>query len=150
MNTVTRFALSGFIGLALALPTQAGELVHSFVNPSFGGNPLNGNYLLSSATAQNSHKAHPKTTTSASGGGGSSQPNSATQFAEQVDRLVMSSLANRLVTKAFGVGSGTLPASSTFDTGVNTVTVEDTGNGTRVTIVDNKTGGRSVITIPNY
>lgn len=37
-------------GLALA-----GQLIYTPVNPSFGGNPLNGPYLLNSAQAQKSH-----------------------------------------------------------------------------------------------
>ncbi|AWF83516.1 curli production assembly protein CsgF [Microbulbifer sp. A4B17] len=35
---------------------NATELVYTPVNPSFGGNPLNGNYLLNNASAQNSKK----------------------------------------------------------------------------------------------
>lgn len=146
MNTCIATAL--FIA-CVAGTASAAELTHQFVNPSFGGNPINGNYLLSNATAQNSHKAHPKPSTT-TGGTTPTKPNSGQQFSEQLDRLVMTALANRLVNKAFGVDSSSLPNSSTIDTGLNTVTVEDTGGGTRVTIVDNKTGGRSVITIPNY
>jgi len=43
--------------LALALaplyPAQATELVHRFENPSFGGNPANGTFLLNQADNQN-------------------------------------------------------------------------------------------------
>jgi curli production assembly/transport component CsgF len=35
---------------------QATELVYTPVNPSFGGNPLNGSYLLNSATLQDRNK----------------------------------------------------------------------------------------------
>ncbi|MDX1391383.1 MAG: curli assembly protein CsgF [Rheinheimera sp.] len=35
----------------------ATELVYTPVNPSFGGNPLNGNFLLQKAQSQNAHKA---------------------------------------------------------------------------------------------
>lgn len=35
----------------------ATELVYKPINPSFGGNPLNANMLLSKAQAQNKHKA---------------------------------------------------------------------------------------------
>lgn len=34
---------------------HATELVYTPVNPSFGGNPLNGTYLLNNAQAQNDH-----------------------------------------------------------------------------------------------
>ena len=35
---------------------QATELVYTPVNPTFGGSPLNGSFLLGSAQAQNKHK----------------------------------------------------------------------------------------------
>jgi curli production assembly/transport component CsgF len=131
----------------------AGELVHGFVNPDFGGNPLNGSYLLSNASAQNTHKADvSKTSTSSSslGSTSSSTPSSATQFSQQVNDMVVSSLAYRLVNQAFGNSSGNLPTNSSINTGINTITVNATSSGTTVTIVDNKTGGSSVITIPNF
>lgn len=43
-------------GLGLLGSAQATELVYTPVNPSFGGNPLNGTWLLNSAQAQNDHK----------------------------------------------------------------------------------------------
>jgi curli production assembly/transport component CsgF len=33
------------------------ELVYTPINPSFGGNPLNGSFLLNKANAQNTHSA---------------------------------------------------------------------------------------------
>jgi len=36
---------------------QATELVYEPINPSFGGNPLNGSFLLSKANSQNAHTA---------------------------------------------------------------------------------------------
>ncbi|PWB33906.1 curli production assembly protein CsgF [Pseudomonas sp. SDI] len=43
--------------LLAAVGAQVGatELVHTPVNPAFGGNPLNGTYLLNNAQAQNDH-----------------------------------------------------------------------------------------------
>ena len=37
---------------AASQPALASQLVYEPVNPSFGGDPLNGNWLLSQATAQ--------------------------------------------------------------------------------------------------
>jgi len=37
--------------------SSASELVYKPVNPSFGGNPLNGSFLLGKAQGQNKHKA---------------------------------------------------------------------------------------------
>ncbi|WP_213608401.1 curli assembly protein CsgF [Pseudoalteromonas sp.] len=42
---------------ALCFSASATELVYTPINPSFGGNPLNANMLLSKAQAQNKHKA---------------------------------------------------------------------------------------------
>jgi curli production assembly/transport component CsgF len=40
------------IGIAVSAPAFASELVYHPVNPTFGGNPLNGTFLLSTAQAQ--------------------------------------------------------------------------------------------------
>lgn len=46
------------LSLLLVVPplSWAGNMVHQFVNPNFGGNPNNGAFLLNSANAQNSYK----------------------------------------------------------------------------------------------
>lgn len=51
-----RTALSVAVaGALLSGPVIAGQLQYTPVNPSFGGNPLNGPYLLQSAQAQKSY-----------------------------------------------------------------------------------------------
>src|SRR5271156_4909659 len=40
------------IGVNASAPAFASELVYHPVNPTFGGNPLNGSFLLSTAQAQ--------------------------------------------------------------------------------------------------
>lgn len=61
MKTTTFSRRSGFwisgllVGLASVAAAQATELVYTPVNPSFGGNPLNGTWLLNNAQAQNDH-----------------------------------------------------------------------------------------------
>lgn len=52
----TRMALVCALGMAGATGAGATELVYTPVNPSFGGSPLNGSWLLGSAQAQNDHK----------------------------------------------------------------------------------------------
>ena len=49
-------ACLGLTGVCLLAPVQATELVYTPVNPAFGGNPLNGPWLLANAQAQNDHK----------------------------------------------------------------------------------------------
>lgn len=46
-------AMVGVVALAAGMAAaQASELVYRPINPSLGGDPLNGNWLLSQATAQ--------------------------------------------------------------------------------------------------
>lgn len=47
-------ALAG--ALLLSAGASATELVYTPINPSFGGSPLNGSWLLGNAQAQNDHK----------------------------------------------------------------------------------------------
>ena len=59
MKTTTFSRRSGFwisgllVGLASVVAAQATGLVYTPVNPSFGGNPLNGTWLLNNAQSQN-------------------------------------------------------------------------------------------------
>ncbi|WP_372242571.1 curli assembly protein CsgF [Pseudomonas sp. C1C7] len=43
------------LGLGASALVQATELVYTPVNPAFGGNPLNGTWLLNNAQAQNDY-----------------------------------------------------------------------------------------------
>ncbi|VVO17674.1 curli assembly protein CsgF [Pseudomonas fluorescens] len=43
------------LGLASGGLVQATELVYTPINPTFGGNPLNGTWLLNKAQSQNDH-----------------------------------------------------------------------------------------------
>ena len=40
------------IGITASAPALASEMIYHPVNPTFGGNPLNGSFLLSTAQAQ--------------------------------------------------------------------------------------------------
>lgn len=52
MRNYTTLLLAAAIASS-ATPGAASPLVYTPVNPAFGGNPLNGSYLLSNAQAQN-------------------------------------------------------------------------------------------------
>jgi curli production assembly/transport component CsgF len=57
MKTKTFLQRTGLclLGLGSCGLVQATELVYTPVNPSFGGNPLNGTWLLNNAQAQNDY-----------------------------------------------------------------------------------------------
>ena len=57
MKQLTRKTFGALLGsLLLSAGASATELVYTPVNPSFGGSPLNGAWLLGNAQAQNSKK----------------------------------------------------------------------------------------------
>ncbi|AHY42183.1 curli production assembly protein CsgF [Stutzerimonas decontaminans] len=57
MKQHTRKALGTLLGsLLLSAGASATELVYTPINPSFGGSPLNGAWLLGNAQAQNNKK----------------------------------------------------------------------------------------------
>ena len=134
----------------LSFTAIGGEIVQGFVNPSFGGNPNNGAVLLNEANAINKYKAPTSSSSSSSSSSGSSSATSVSQFAATVDNLVQSAIANRLVTIALGSSNiAPLPTNS-IDTGVNTITITSIASGTQVTIVNDLTGAKSIITVPLY
>ncbi len=57
MKTKTFLQCTGMLllGLGSGSVVQATELVYTPINPSFGGNPLNGTWLLNNAQAQNDY-----------------------------------------------------------------------------------------------
>ncbi len=114
-------------------PTMATELVYAPVNPSFGGNPLNGTYLLNNATAQDRHK-DPDLRSSAS----SQSP--LERFTSQLE----SRLLSQVLTNIQDGNSGTL---STDQFIVNIV--DDSGNLT-VQITDRSTGEISEISVNGF
>ena len=52
---IPRSLAAGLLAVICAGPALSTELVHTPVNPAFGGNPLNGAWLLNNAQAQNDY-----------------------------------------------------------------------------------------------
>lgn len=69
---------------------NASELVYKPINPSFGGNPLNGNFLLGKAQAQNKHKAK------------LSKKSYAEKFQESLERAYINKMVREITDLAFG------------------------------------------------
>lgn len=59
LRTIQRTRALAPLAIVLALataPAAASQLIYTPVNPSFGGNPLNGTFLLNKAQAENNHQ----------------------------------------------------------------------------------------------
>ena len=63
-NIIKNVALAATISTT-SLSVVATELVYTPINPSFGGSPLNGSFLLNKANSQNDHSAPSNVRTSA-------------------------------------------------------------------------------------
>ena len=119
----------------------AGELIYRPVNPNFGGNPFNAAPLLNNALSQNNFKDPDivrRTRTTLSSG---------ESFQQRLDRSILSRLARNLVTQAFGEGT---VEDGTFDTGINTITIETGLDATIITITDNETGEVTTVEVPFF
>lgn len=122
--------LSLCVSLGLASVAQATELVYTPVNPAFGGNPLNGTWLLNNAQAQNDH----------SDSGISSR--SSTSALDRFSSQLQSRLLNDLLTNIQNGETGSL-STDTFlidildEDGVLSIVVTDRATGEVSEIVVN-------------
>ncbi|WP_372760623.1 curli assembly protein CsgF [Pseudoalteromonas sp.] len=76
-----------------AFSAGATELIYTPINPSFGGNPLNANMLLSKAQAQNKHKAP------------IIEKDYAEQFQDSLQRTYLNRMVREITNMAFGEDS---------------------------------------------
>jgi len=118
----------------------ADEMVYQPVNPNFGGNPLNGSFLLNQALAQNDHK-EPE----------SAIPSSLSNSLEaQLERALVNRLSRDLIDNAFGDLDEPLD-NFTVTIGSSQFTVNtDDPAFTLVTIINLDSGDSSIISIPNF
>ncbi|MEY8212087.1 MAG: curli assembly protein CsgF [Colwellia sp.] len=110
----------------------ASELTYRPVNPSFGGNALNGSFLLNNANAQNDYKE-------------SSSSGSSYQRPTELERFT-SSLQSRLVGQLLAdVGNGNSGALSTDQ--FTLVVADDGSGGIEVVVTDKVTGDTTAIAV---
>ena len=120
------------LALLCASPlASAGELVYQPINPSFGGDPFNGSYLLGKAQAQDTN-----------------DPPSIDRFEplSATDRLI-ESLQSRLISQLISdVGSGDINQGS-FDSSEFGVVIVDEGGQLSINVTDKATGDVTTINV---
>ncbi|GAA5176759.1 MULTISPECIES: curli assembly protein CsgF [Halomonadaceae] len=128
MKTLKAAAFSLLCASPLA---SAGELIYQPINPSFGGDPFNGSYLLGKAQAQDTNKDpsasryEPMTTT------------------ERLVQSLQSSLVNQLIRD---VNSGEVEQ-GVFDTSEFGVVINDDGGQLSIDVTDKITGDVTTINV---
>lgn len=141
MKTLLPLAPALLAGALLA-PAQATELVYTPINPSFGGSPLNGQWLLNSAQITNKH-----TDPDAQDLGSAFEQRTPFQdFNDQLERSVLSRLASAASSQFVDSNGKFVPG--TFETGSFTVSVVDVGGGAlTITTTDRITGASTTFRV---
>ena len=149
-RTQTTLALVAAAVLGGAMPSVAGDLVYTPINPSFGGSPLNSSHLLATANAQREATASDaKQDVTGSGsltGGVSGAGNSnADLFVQQLQGRLLSALASQVTDAIFGQNPQN---SGTVKFGDTTVTFDRTLDSINLTIYNALDGTTTTISVP--
>lgn len=132
-------AMSGAVAALLiaaatvAAPASAGELIYYPTNPSFGGNPLNGNVLLNSAQATKKHKDPDADKY------GIGRQSTLESFNESLERAVLGQLASAATSEIMGTDGSLRPG--VVETGNFRINIVDLGSGVlQITTTDKVLG----------
>ncbi|WDE14476.1 curli production assembly protein CsgF [Thalassomonas haliotis] len=127
------------VNLLLALPVLATEMVYQPINPSFGGNPMNGSYLLNKAQAQNKHKASVD------------DKSYADKFQESLERSYINQMVRKITDEAFGETNGAFDEDAIFTSGDYEILVMGSNTDTIIVQISNSaTGEVTMIEVPRY
>lgn len=120
------------------LYVNAQQLVYKPINPAFGGDTFNYQWLLSSAAAQNQFDNN-------TGGSSLSNLNSLGSFTDSLNRQLLSQLSTKLFGNQFGEGE-LKPGTYVF--GSMYLEVTQANGGLLIKILNTSTGEQSEIVIP--
>lgn len=133
----------------LPLNASASELVYTPINPSFGGNPINGSFLLGKAQSQNKHKA-PIT-----------RKSYAEKFQESLERAYINKIVREITDLSFGETCDAATSTdcepslfsddATFVSGDYEIQILTTGTDSiTVQITHLETGEITIIEVPKF
>lgn len=124
--------------LVNSLVSNAQDLVYKPINPAFGGDTFNYQWLLSSAEAQNKFKEDTDV--------GLEQQTELERFKENLNNQLLNQVSNSLFQKQFG-DKGITEGSYVF--GSLSVDIYPSNLGLVVDILDTETGEQTQVIIPN-
>ena len=122
--------------------TYGQDFVYTPKNPAFGGNPYNYSWLLSSAQAQNELK-----TTSTSSASSSYNTDPLQSFTESLNQQILSQLSRQIVAKQFGENA---LSAGTYVLGDYQIDITNQSAGLNISILDNKSGSSTTVTVPYF
>ena len=124
----------------ISLSASAQQLVYKPVNPAFGGDTFNYQWLMSSAQAQNDFEG-----TAGARGGLSSNP--LDDFESNLNRQILNQLSRELLDEMFGEGS---LQDGSFSFGSLEVNIVSETDGINIDILNSQDGSRTNILVPYY
>lgn len=133
--------LKGIIPLILIvapLLLGAQEMVYKPVNPAFGGDTFNYQWLLSSAEAQNIHEED--------NGFSFEEQSELESFSESLNRQLLNKISSDLFREQFGDGD---IQPGTYMFGSLVLDISPSTDGLLINILDTQTGDQTQIIIPN-
>lgn len=117
---------------------SAQEMVYKPINPAFGGDTFNYQWLLSSANAQNTFEDK--------SGYSYDDKSEIENFTESLNRQLLNKLTSDLFQEQFGDGDLT---PGTYMFGSLVLEISPSSDGLLINILDTQTGDQTQITIPN-
>ena len=138
---------AALVALAFATASRAQDLVYTPVNPNFGGNTFNYQWLLQSATAQNGLTDPDAPVRDF--GRATSRRSSLDDFSESLNRQLLNSLTRQLFDLDLtGADGGLQPGS--FALGNFQVDIVEGSDGLIITILDVVNGGTTELEVPFF
>ncbi len=131
--------MKSLITLLFCLATYASfgqQLVYKPVNPAFGGDTFNHQWLLAAANAQNSFKDPDEER---------DDQTELERFADDLNRQLLGQLSRSLFSTQ--LGDGLQPG--TFNFGSLSLEIFESGEGLVINILDTSTGEQTQIIVPN-
>jgi curli production assembly/transport component CsgF len=141
-------AYAGMTCLSIA-PAMANDLVYQPVNPSFGGNPLNGSYLLSQASANNfkflTNPASQQAAAASTASAATTSANAIKQFQSEITSSLLSQIAYQVSQEIIGVNA---KDSGTFNLNGEIIQFNRNNGQVNINITDAASGATTNIQIP--
>ncbi|WP_266369040.1 curli production assembly/transport component CsgF [Tellurirhabdus rosea] len=132
--------------LLAGFSSRAQQLVYRPLNPAFGGNTFNYQWMLSGATAQDTYKDPASQTTGQGGSLGRQSTTPLEDFSTNLQRQILNRISRDLLDSQFGENG---LQEGTFQYGDLQVTVSNAAEGVLIRIVDGS-GGETTITVPYF
>lgn len=118
------------------------QLVYKPINPAFGGDTFNYQWLLSSAQAQNTLEDQ-----GARGAGGLGSGNALADFENNLNRQILNQLSREVIDNIFGEGS---LQDGEFEFGTLQINIASETDGINIDILNSQDGSRTNILVPYY